>query len=128
MQQLYPKMARIARKRVQVDLFGGFTFSTSYMFYVFTLVITLALAGQLYLQGEITIGTVFLLTFYVGLMEGPIKYIRRQMGNLQRAVASIYRIDEFFQLEPEVKDVGTVAEPVEAAVLPNKHHRFSLRT
>jgi len=107
MQQLYPKMALIARKRVQVDLFGGFTFSTSYMFYVFTLVITLALAGQLYLQGEISIGTVFLLTFYVGLMEGPIKYIRRQMGNLQRAVASIYRIDEFFQLEPDVKDAST---------------------
>ncbi len=119
MQQLYPKMALIARKRVQVDLFGGFTFSTSYMFYVFTLVITLALAGQLYLQGELTIGTVFLLTFYVGLMEGPIKYIRRQMGNLQRAVASIYRIDEFFQLEPDVKDAstGSVTERVEVTAL-----------
>jgi ATP-binding cassette subfamily B protein len=108
MQQLYPKMALIARKRIQVDVFGGFTFSTSYIFYVLTLVSTLALAGVLYLRGEITIGTVFLMTFYVGLMEGPIKYIRRQMGNLQRAVASIHRINEFFQLEPEVKDVGTV--------------------
>jgi ABC-type multidrug transport system fused ATPase/permease subunit len=127
MQGLYPKMALIARKRVQVDLFGGFTFATSYMFYVFTLVITLALAGSLYVQGEITIGTVFLLTFYVGLMEGPIKYIRRQMGNLQRAVASIYRIDEFFQLEPEVKDAstgststGSVTDLVETAVLPQQ--------
>ena len=116
MQQLYPKMALIAHKRVQVDVFGGFTFATSYMFYVFTLVITLGLAGQLYLQGEITIGTVFLLTFYVGLMEGPIKYIRRQMGNLQRAVASIYRIDEFFQLEPDVKDASTSSATT--AVLP----------
>ncbi|MFO7683519.1 MAG: ABC transporter ATP-binding protein [Chloroflexota bacterium] len=107
MQGLYPKMALIARKRIQVDLFGGFTFAASTMFYVLTLVVTLALAGVLYLRGEMTIGAVFLMAFYVGLMEGPIKYIRRQMGNLQRAVASISRINEFFQLEPEVKDLAS---------------------
>ncbi len=132
MQQLYPKMALIAHKRIQVDLFGGFTFSTSYMFYVFTLVITLALAGMLYLRGEITIGTVFLLTFYVGLMEGPIKYIRRQMGNLQRAVASIHRINEFFQLEPEVKDVSTnsttmISLPRQAPSIQFEHVGFAYK-
>ncbi len=149
MQQLYPKMALLAHKRVQVDLFGGFTFSSSYLFYVFAMVVTLALAGKLYLSGEITIGTVFLMVFYIGLMEGPIKYIRRQMGNLHRAIASISRINEFFQLEPEVKDVAStgvastgsatsastgsarastgsvtelveVTEPIEVAVLPNQ--------
>ena len=118
MQGLYPKMAFLAHKRVRVDLFGGFSFTTSYMFYVVTMVVTLALAGTLYLRGEMTIGTVYLMVFYIGLMEGPIKYIRRQMGNLQRAVASVYRINEFFQLEPEVKDLGLVTEPVEVAVLP----------
>ncbi len=141
MQGLYPKMARLARKHVQVDLFGGFTFATSTMFYVLTLVVTLALAGALYLRGEMTIGAVFLMTFYIGLMEGPIKYIRRQMGNLQRAIASISRINEFFQLEPEVKDWAStgsastgsasasagwvterveVTEPVEVLVLPQQ--------
>jgi len=109
---LYPLNALIARKRVFADLFGGFTFSTSHLFYIFTLVATLGLAATLFVRGEMTIGAVYLMTFYIGLMESPIKYIRRQMGNLQRALASIGRINEFFQLQPEVKDEGT-------AVLPN---------
>ncbi|MBE2220608.1 MAG: ABC transporter ATP-binding protein [Anaerolineae bacterium] len=82
------------------------------MFYIVTMVVTLALAGTLYLRGEMTIGTVYLMVFYIGLMEGPIKYIRRQMGNLQRAVASVSRINEFFQLEPEVKDASTSSATV----------------
>lgn len=108
---LYPLNATIARLRIKTDLFGGFTFSTSHMFYILTLVATLGLAAMLFMRGEMTIGAVYLMTFYIGLMESPIKYIRRQMGNLQRAVASISRINEFFQLEPEVKDEGTAVLP-----------------
>ncbi|MBK8988486.1 MAG: ABC transporter ATP-binding protein [Chloroflexi bacterium] len=108
---LYPLHARIARQRVRVDLFGGFTFATGQLLYILALAATLGLAAALYLRGEMTIGTVYLMTFYIGLMEGPIKYIRRQMGNLQRALASIGRINEFFQLRPEVKDEGTAVLP-----------------
>ncbi|MCB8985990.1 MAG: ABC transporter ATP-binding protein [Ardenticatenaceae bacterium] len=108
---LYPINAVIARLRIKADLFGGFTFSTSHMFYILTLVATLGLAATLFLRGEMTIGAVYLMTFYIGLMESPIKYIRRQMGNLQRAAASIGRINEFFRLEPEVKDEGTAVMP-----------------
>jgi len=108
---LYPINAVIARERIKADLFGGFTFSSSHMFYILTLAATLGLATVLFMRGEMTIGAVYLMTFYIGLMESPIKYIRRQMGNLQRAVASISRINEFFQLEPEVKDAGTAVLP-----------------
>ncbi|MBP6804009.1 MAG: ABC transporter ATP-binding protein [Chloroflexi bacterium] len=111
---LYPLNAVIARERIKTDLFGGFTFSTSHMFYILTLAATLGLAATLFMRGEMTIGAVYLMTFYIGLMESPIKYIRRQMGNLQRAVASIGRINEFFQLEPEVKDAGTAVLPLAA--------------
>ncbi len=85
---LYPLNAVIARERIKTDLFGGFTFSTSHMFYILTLAATLGLAATLFLRGELTIGAVYLMTFYIGLMESPIKYIRRQMGNLQRAAAA----------------------------------------
>ncbi len=117
---LYPLNAVIARERIKTDLFGGFTFSTSHMFYILTLAATLGLAAVLFMRGEMTIGAVYLMTFYIGLMESPIKYIRRQMGNLQRAVASIGRINEFFQLEPAVKDEGTaVLPPIAPAVTFN---------
>jgi ATP-binding cassette, subfamily B, bacterial len=104
MQKLYPLLADVAKSRVRADLIGGYTFSSSYMLYVVAIVATLALAGGLFLQGQISIGTLFLLVAYVRLMESPIKYIRRQISDMQRALASIGRINEFLQLEPEVKE------------------------
>jgi ABC-type multidrug transport system fused ATPase/permease subunit len=102
--KLYPLLADVAKSRVRAEVIGGYTFSSSYMLYVVAIVATLALAGTIFLQGQITIGTLFLLVAYVRLMESPIKYIRRQISGLQRAIASIGRINEFLQLEPAVKE------------------------
>ncbi len=124
---LYPLNARLARQRIRADLFGGFTFSTSHMFYILTLVVTLGLAATLFLRGEMTIGAVYLMTFYIGLMESPIKYIRRQMANLQRALASIGRINEFLQLQPEVKDEGVAVLPEAAPKVVFEGVRFGYK-
>ncbi|MCP4356725.1 MAG: ABC transporter ATP-binding protein [Chloroflexi bacterium] len=111
MNGLYPKMTFVADRRVKAHLWGGVTFHSSYTLFVIVWVVTLGLAGALYLQGQITIGTMYLLVAYITLMESPIKYIRRQAGNLQKAVASIGRINEFFQLEPDVKEWVTAVLP-----------------
>jgi ATP-binding cassette, subfamily B, bacterial len=124
---LYPLNARLARQRIRADLFGGFTFSTSHMFYILTLAVTLGLAATLFLRGEMTIGAVYLMTFYIGLMESPIKYIRRQMANLQRALASIGRINEFLQLQPEVKNEGVAVLPEAAPRVVFENVRFAYK-
>jgi ABC-type multidrug transport system fused ATPase/permease subunit len=111
MQRLYPLLANVAKSRVRADLIGGYTFSSSYMLYVVAIVATLALAGMFFLQEQITIGTLFLLVAYVRLMESPIKYIRRQISEMQRAVASIGRINEFLQLQPDVQESVSAALP-----------------
>ncbi|HRQ39691.1 MAG TPA: ABC transporter ATP-binding protein [Chloroflexota bacterium] len=108
---LYPKMALVNDKRVKAHLWGGVTFHSSYLLYVAVWVFTLGLSGTLYLQGQISIGTMVMLVSYIALMETPIKYIRRQAGNLQKAVASIGRINEFLQLQPEVKEQVTAVLP-----------------
>lgn len=114
MNGLYPKMAFVADKRVQASLWGGVTFHASYMLFAIVWVLTLGLSGRLYVDEQITIGTMVLLVSYIMLMETPIKYIRRQAGNLQKAVASIGRIDEFLQLAPEVKERVTAVLPTGA--------------
>lgn len=117
MNKLYPLLAAVAKNRIRANLIGGFTFSSSYMLYVLAVVATLAVAGTLFLQNQITIGTLFLLVFYVRLMESPIKYIRRQISNLQRAIASIGRIQEFFLLEPDVKENISATLPERATAV-----------
>ncbi len=109
--RMVPLMAGINAQRVKGTLFGGFTFSTGHLLYVLTWVGTLGLACTLFIRGEITIGTVYLLAYYVGLLESPLKYIRRQVENLQRAMASMGRITEFFQLQPQVQERVTAVLP-----------------
>ena len=120
-QKLYPLLAAVAKSHVKADVIGGYSFSSSYMLYVLAVVVTLALAGTFFLQGQITIGTLFLLMAYVRLMESPIKYIRRQISDMQKAVASIGRINEFLRLQPEVKEAVS-AELPEAATAVAFHN------
>ncbi|MCB9007847.1 MAG: ABC transporter ATP-binding protein [Ardenticatenaceae bacterium] len=126
-QKLYPLLADVAQSRIRASVIGGYTFSSSYMLYVLAIVAALALAGTLFLQGQISIGTLFLLVAYVRLMESPIKYIRRQISDLQRAVASVGRINEFLQLEPEVKESVSAVLPAEATAVSFRSVSFAYK-
>jgi len=112
--RLYPLMARVNDLRVRAALWGGATFSTGHLLYVLAWIGTLGLAGAAYLRGELSIGTVFLLAFYIGLLESPLKYIRRQIENMQRALASIGRIAAFFDIQPQVQEHVTAGLPATA--------------
>lgn len=113
MNRLYGFMAAVNNQRFKHEWLGGVSFTSSYMLYMLALVGTLALAGFRYTQGTMSIGTVYLLVFYVGWLKNPIKFIRRQIENTQRAIASIERIHSFFELQPKVLEQVT-------AVLPHK--------
>ncbi|MCA9953636.1 MAG: ABC transporter ATP-binding protein [Anaerolineales bacterium] len=126
-QKLYPLLTDVAKSRVRAELIGGYTFSSSYMLYVLAIVITLALAGTLFLREQITIGSLFLLVAYVRLMESPIKYIRRQISDMQKAVASIGRINEFLRLAPEVKEVVTAQLPAGATAVSFQNVSFAYK-
>ena len=125
--QLYPRMAMVMELRVRSALWGGVTFSTGHLLYILAWVTTLGLAGYAFLRGEITIGTVYLMAFYIGLLESPLKYIRRQIENMQRAMASIGRITEFMQLPSQLADTGTAALPHLAPAVRFRQVSFSYR-
>ena len=52
----------------------------------------LALAAALFLQDTFSIGTVYLVTYYIGLIVRPIRVLVFQVDDLQRAGASIQRV------------------------------------
>ena len=127
MNGLYPQISFVGERRVKATLWGGVTFHSSYMLYAVVWVITLAFSGALYLQGQLSIGTMVLLVAYITLMETPIKYIRRQAGNLQKAVASISRINEFLLLEPDVQEQVTAVLPDNAASVSFENVSFAYK-
>ncbi|MHA1224319.1 MAG: ABC transporter ATP-binding protein, partial [Candidatus Heimdallarchaeaceae archaeon] len=57
-------------------------------------------------RGIITLGTIFLIQIFAGMLLRPIFIITRQMQNLQRAGAAIDRINRIFQTQTIVRDQG----------------------
>jgi ATP-binding cassette, subfamily B, bacterial len=54
----------------------------------------IGLGGYLWLNGAITLGTVYLIFYYVELLRRPIEQLRREIEEMQKAVASVSRVDE----------------------------------
>jgi ATP-binding cassette subfamily B protein len=65
---------------------------------------SLGLGAYLYLNGLITLGTVFLFVQYTQLLRRPLEELSDQLKLLQQATASIDRIRELFLLRPSVVD------------------------
>jgi len=82
--------------------------------------LTLGMGAYLFLSGSITIGTVYLFFQYTQMLQGPLEQITDQLQDLQRAGASIQRIQELQAIQGQVKDgagasLPTGALPVEFA-------------
>lgn len=114
MSSLYPLLNNFAALRTKTYTFGAFTGSFSVFLYGAAIVAVLAYGAYAYLQDQMTIGTVFVLFTYIGVMSNPVNSIRRHIADLQRALASISRISEFFALLPEVSSNGGAALPAGA--------------
>lgn len=70
--------------------------ATSMALYFFSLAITLIAGAWLYANGRMTLGSVFLIFLYVGMINDPIEHIREELIDLQKAGASIERVEELF--------------------------------
>lgn len=66
--------------------------------------VAFGIGGYLWQRGIISIGTVYLIINYTDLMSRPIEQIRTQLEELQKAGASIVRIEGIFNLESKLID------------------------
>lgn len=73
---------------------------------VFALAYSMAhiIGNSLFQEGGMSIGTLYLIFYYLDVMREPLWQLRRQIENLQRASASINRITEMNQVKPSVLD------------------------
>ncbi|MEZ4518519.1 MAG: ABC transporter ATP-binding protein [Chloroflexota bacterium] len=107
MTRLYPLLHTYEALRTRTYTFGAFTGSFSDFLFAVTEAAMLAYGAYAFLQGRMTIGTVFLLLSYVVLMSQPVNEVRRHIGDMQRALANIRRVGEFFAIDPERSQAGT---------------------
>ncbi len=109
------KLDRLARALLEKARSGWMAHAlsggiTSFL-YVIGYGLGLAIGAQLYTRGEVTIGTAFLLVYYIGMLAGPLDEIRHQAENLQEASASVGRINALFALRPQVLEAPRATLP-----------------
>ncbi len=104
MRRFFERARVAARTRVIAGLFGTSSWGVSVFMLTLGTAIALGIGAWLYLQGEITIGTVYLILAYSQLLDGPINSIARQVQNLQQAGAAIGRVGQILTTERQVRD------------------------
>jgi ATP-binding cassette subfamily B protein len=92
----------------RATLAGYSVWMTSIALFAIGNALAFGLGAWLYGAGTITIGTVYLIFYYTNLLEAPLMDLRRQLEDLQKAGASIARIEELFAT-PSRLDDGTGA-------------------
>src|ERR1044071_7771572 len=97
-------MREVPRKTRTGAVFSSLTYNLTNLVYVLGYAAGLAIGVFLYLRGEASLGTAYLLTYYVGMLSNPLQSIRGQAEDLQQASANIQRINELFALQPQVGD------------------------
>ncbi len=91
-------------------VFGIFTFALTHLFAVAARVLALGFGVWLFYNGQVTVGAVYLIVYYVGLLQDPLEKLRAEIEALQHATASINRINELFAHKPQV--VATAVKPI----------------
>jgi ATP-binding cassette subfamily B protein/ATP-binding cassette subfamily C protein len=83
-------------------LVSNLTFAITNFLFVIGYGLGLAIGAYLYSQGSVSIGTAFLIVYYIGMLSAPLESIRQQAQDLQQASASIGRIGDLLALNPRV--------------------------
>ena len=122
MRRLYEYMRDFTRKTRSAVVFSSLTYNLTNLVYVLGYAAGLAIGVFLYMRGAASLGTAYLITYYVGMLSDPLQSIRGQAEDLQQAAANIHRINELFDLRPHVGDsphgAATERQPLPSGPLP----------
>ena len=87
-----------------------------------------ALGAYLWSIGKISLGTVYIIFYYTNLLTQPIEQIRTQLQDLQKAGASIQRVEELLLMQPSIAAGSGIPLPSGALAVEFRHVDFGYTT
>lgn len=112
MLRLYQLMRRMLETNRIAGMMSNLTFISTNTLYVIGYTAGLALGAYLYSQKQVSIGTAYLIVFYIGMLSKPLENIREQVEDLQEAAAGIDRVEELFHTQRDVQETVRARLPV----------------
>ncbi len=104
MRRLYGLMRAMFEREWSARLLSNLTFVSTNFLFVIGYAAGLSLGAYLYTRGAVTIGTAYLVVYYIGMLSAPLESIREQVEDLQRATASIDRVEELLNTPQQVRE------------------------
>ena len=76
---------------------------------IFVLLLTLVFGGRMAIYGEITLGQFVAFNSYVAMLVWPMIAVGESVSNFSQGMASLRRIREILDAEPDIRDEGDPA-------------------
>lgn len=89
----------------------GLMWASSQVLSSATTLAVFVIGARLFDTGQLTIGTIFLVLYYVGMIERPLHQLRDQFQDLQKAGGAIARIQDLQAVRPGLEPPGGTALP-----------------
>ncbi|HEU5015436.1 MAG TPA: ABC transporter ATP-binding protein [Roseiflexaceae bacterium] len=102
--RLYAIMDDLLRKTRLAQLITNISTASTSSLYAVSYALGLAAAAYLYTTGAATIGTAYVIVFYIGMLAAPLDNVLSQFEDLQRSTASVERVQELFGLRTRVEE------------------------
>jgi ATP-binding cassette, subfamily B, bacterial len=118
-------MQRRLRTNRSARLAGNVSFFATNFLYVMAYTIGLGLGAFLFERHQISLGTAYLIVFYIGLLAGHLDNIRRQVQDMQQASAGIGRIDTLMTIESAMPEGGNASLPTGSLAVAFDRMTFS---
>jgi ATP-binding cassette, subfamily B, bacterial len=123
MRGLHERSRALLEKQRRAAIVGSITWNTTFAFLLFSLAGAMGVGGYLLIDGQISIGTLYVIFSYTSLLRNPIEQISRQMQDLQQAAAGISRIYDLLRMRSKLKDGPGV--PIPSGALSVEFDRVS---
>ncbi len=127
MRRLYAFYRTFTQKARAATVVSSLTYNLTNLVYVAGYAAGLAIAVVLFSRGAASLGTAYLITYYISMLAEPLQSIRAQVEDLQQAAASIARIEELFALRPQVSDPVDTVRPLPSGALAVSFDGVSFR-
>ena len=102
LQQFFAHTQEMYQRSIKAGFMVNYMFNAMFLVFAMGTAISLGVSGSLYLNGALTIGTVYIVYQYNRMLETPLEEISRQLSNIQKSLASIKRVFELFDQQTEI--------------------------
>ena len=123
LRQFFARIQVMYQRSIKAGFMVNYMLNAMFLVFALGTAISLGVSGSLYLNGVITIGTVYIVYQYNRMLEYPLEDISRQLSNVQKSLASIKRVYELFSLPKEITPLPDVL----ADVLPLENTPLALQ-